>query len=78
MMKKKRVLLTACLLGTGLMLGGCGSEKLEKEATEVIELSITPKPTPTPEPVEDHPEAVAEKNGVTMINQYLMDKVNGR
>ena len=59
-----------------LLFSGCGKkqkEPLDKEATEVLKLTITPAPSPTPMPAETYPKAVIEKDGVTFVNQYILD-----
>ena len=74
-MKKTRIGILGIVL-VFLAVSGCGSRKKaeDKEATEVMQLSITPQATPTPRPEEVHPEAVVSRDGTTMINEYLMEQ----
>ncbi|MDO4648685.1 MAG: hypothetical protein Q4B26_08540 [Eubacteriales bacterium] len=71
-MKRKGTILILGML-CGLVLSGCGKTE-DEMSNQVVQLTITPAPTPTPKPVESYPEATAEKNGITMVNQYLIDK----
>ncbi len=67
----------AWILAIGILLGivfcGCGKSEDEMD-NQVVQLTITPAPTPTPKPVESYPEATSEKNGISMVNQYLVDQ----
>ena len=68
----------AGLLGT-LGFAGCAArEEPDEQSTRVIQITITPPPTSTPVPLTNFPKAIAEKNGVTFANQYLIDKETGR
>lgn len=54
---------------------GCGEKKTaDKEASEVIEISIEPENvTPTPMMEQIDPAAVTANGNMTMINEYLTD-----
>lgn len=71
--KKMRIALGAVLICTCIC--GCGGEKTaDKEASEVIQISIAPEsvtPTPTMEQID--PAAVTTNGNMTMINEYLAD-----
>lgn len=78
MMKRnsKRIfwIVTAALLFSGT---GCGSQK-ERDPLEeqVMELTITSIPSPTPEPEQINPDAVVTTGGITMINEYTGNQEN--
>ena len=66
------VLLLICSLLTGC---GCGKKKeRDKTSEEVVRISITPEVTPTPIPEQVNPDAVVTNGGITMVNQYLVEK----
>ena len=66
------VLLLICSFLTGC---GCGTKKeRDKTAEEVVRISITPEVTPTPVPEQVNPDAVVTNGGITMVNQYLVEK----
>ncbi|MBQ1311846.1 MAG: hypothetical protein IIY55_08345 [Blautia sp.] len=65
------------LLSGCLWAAGCGQKAdVPPEETQVLGVTITPVPTPTPEPYTNYPKALAEKNGVTFVNQYLIDDMS--
>lgn len=57
--------------------GGCGSKEQDEAAMQVMKITITPEPTPTAAPKEINPDAVGENGGVSMINQYVLEKSAG-
>lgn len=59
-----------------LFAGGCGCGKKEKDPAEeqVLEITITPAVTPTPQPSEINPDAVTTSGDITMVNVYLEQK----
>ncbi|GEM_PF-4182291 len=77
------------ILAGGAALSGCGGSQsssdaaapvVEEEAVRVIEITITPPPvviTPTPVFEEKYPQAVVSKDGITFINQYLVNVADG-
>ena len=75
-MKSRKTML--CLAAGVIMLcilSGCGKKaEPEKEATEVIRISITPEATPTPEPEQVNQDAVVTNGNITMVNEYLMSE----
>ena len=66
------VLMAACAF-----FAGCGSAEQDESARQVMKIVITPVPTPTPAPKKINPDAVAENGGITMVNQYVMEKSSG-
>lgn len=77
-MKERRI---KQIIGTaGLLLclfaGGCGCGKKETDPAEekVLEITITPVVTPTPQPSEINPDAVTTNGDITMVNSYLEQK----
>ena len=78
MMKKgrKRIfLILAAAFGVLLSGCGCGQERDPMEE-QVIELSITSIPSPTPEPESEkiNPDAVVTNDGITIINEYTKNR----
>lgn len=71
--KKMKIALTVVLIAVGIC--GCGGEKnADKEASEVIQISIMPESvTPTPAMEQIDPAAVTTNGNMTMINEYLAD-----
>ena len=73
MMKKIGIIFLACLL---MMLPGCGKEEeVDLTKQEIIKISITPMPSPTPAPSEIAPEAVVTEGNLTMVNEYLASNI---
>lgn len=68
------LLLTAVLFSTA-GLTGCGKKETDPNATEVMKLNIALSPSPAPEPEAPLPEAVTTKGTVTMVNEYLDEKL---
>ena len=67
----------AVLMAACAFFAGCGSAEKDESALQVMKIVITPVPTPTPAPKEISPDAVAENGGITMVNQYVMEKSSG-
>ena len=58
-------------------VGGCGNKEQDETAMQVMKITITPEPTPTTAPREINPDAVGENGGITMVNQYVLEKGAG-
>lgn len=73
--RKKQIIGVAGLL-LCLFAGGCGCGKKESDPAEekVLEITITPVVTPTPQPSEINPDAVTTNGDITMVNSYLEQK----
>ena len=67
----------AVLMAACAFFAGCGSAEQDESALQVMKIVITPVPTPAPAPKEISPDAVAENGGITMVNQYVMEKSSG-
>lgn len=48
-------------------------EKTDPASEQVLKISITPEPSPTPAPEEINPEAVVTNGNLTMVNSYLAE-----
>ena len=70
-MRKRYRIMAAVFLAAGLF-SGCGGSK-DPESTQVIQLTITPEATPTPELSQVNPDAVVTNGSLTMINEYTAD-----
>lgn len=66
--------LTAVLIAM-IGMSGCGKKETDPNATEVMKISLTPEPTPTPEPSDVSDKAVTRNGSVTMVNEYLNQKI---
>lgn len=66
----------AVLLSCAVVSGcGCGKAKKPDEKSQgVMEITITPEATPTPEPGQMNPAAVSTNGNLTMVNGYLANK----
>ncbi len=66
----------AVLLSCAVVSGcGCGKAKKPDEKSQgVMEITITPQATPTPEPGQMNPAAVSTNGNLTMVNGYLANK----
>lgn len=53
---------------------GCGKKKKDPASERVLKISITPEPSPTQKPDETDKEAVVTKDGITMVNEYLISQ----
>lgn len=77
-MKERRIkqIIGAAGILLCLFAGGCGCGKKETDPAEekVLEITITPVVTPTPQPSEINPDAVTTNGDITMINSYLEQK----
>lgn len=75
MKKKTGIILAAGFFAACTLLAGCGCGK-EKDPAEqqVLKITVTPEPTATPVPEEVNPDAVVTNGGVTMVNEYLLQK----
>ena len=50
-----------------------GKKKTDPASEQVLKISITPEPSPTPAPEEIDPEAVVTNGNLTMVNSYLAE-----
>lgn len=68
----------AVLLSCAVVSGcGCGKAKKPDEKSQgVMEITITPQATPTPEPGQMNPAAVSTNGNLTMVNGYLANKLD--
>ena len=73
----KKGWILAVLAAVCVSAGGCGKKVQDEEAMQVMKITITPEPTPTTAPKEINPDAVGENGGITMINQYVLEKSAG-
>ncbi len=75
MKKRTGIMLPAAVFAACVLLAGCGCGK-EKDPAEqqVLKITVTPEPTATPVPEEVNPDAVVTSGGVTMVNEYLIQK----
>lgn len=66
----------AVLLSCAVVSGcGCGkAKKTDEKSQGVMEITITPEATPTPEPGQMNPAAVSTNGNLTMVNGYLANK----
>ena len=55
--------LTLCVIMTGC---GCGQKKTDPASEQVLKISITPEPSPTP-------AAVTSNGDISMVNLYLAE-----
>lgn len=53
---------------------GCGKKKSDPASRQVLKISITPEATPTPEPEKINKDAVVTNDGITMVNEYLVNE----
>lgn len=67
----KKMFMFSVLLGC-CFISGCGKEK-DPEAEQVLEITIAPELTPTPDPSEIDPAAVVTSGNLTMVNEYLAE-----
>ena len=77
---KRKYLVWMLLCLSCLAMTGCGKKKQEEPADEsnsVIQLTITPMPSPTPMLKSHYTDAVSEKNGISFTNEYLMEQLYG-
>ena len=68
------MIVLAGLLGITSLAGCREREEPDEQSTRVIQITITPPPTSTPVPLTNFPKALAQNNGITFANQYLIDK----
>lgn len=73
---KKKAAALGMLLVCGLLSGcGCGKKNGADESGEkVLQITITPEPSPTMSPEEANPDAVVTNGNITMVNEYLAGK----
>lgn len=63
---------TICALIAGC---GCGKKNSEDDASnKVMEITITPEPTPTRAPEQVSADAVVQNGKYIMVNEYLAQK----
>lgn len=77
--KTTAITITAILiLAAATAFGGCGKSKTtDKEASQVIQLSVAPEEaTPTPAPEQVDSAAVTTNGNLTMVNEYLAEQEN--
>lgn len=60
--------LTLCVIMTGC---GCGQKKTDPASEQVLKISITPEPSPTPDTVDA--AAVTSNGDISMVNLYLAE-----
>lgn len=75
-MKEKRIKQIIGVSGLLLCLfaGGCGKKEKDPAEEQVLEITITPVVTPTPQPSKINPDAVTTSGDITMVNVYLEQK----
>ena len=72
-------ILAAILLVIVIFAGSCACSKKNAEepdaaSTSVMKITPVPSPTPTVVPRQVSKDAVAQSGGVTMVNEYLLQK----
>ena len=72
-------ILAAILLVIVIFAGSCACRKKNAEepdaaSTSVMKITPVPSPTPTVVPRQVSKDAVAQSGGVTMVNEYLLQK----
>lgn len=71
---KKETAAAAVILLCAMLAGcGCGKKETDPASQQVLEISITPEPTPTEAPEETDPSAVVSEGNITMVNSYLVE-----
>lgn len=70
--KKKLAVISVLMLCA--FLSGCGKKKKDPASEQVLKISITPEPSPTQKPDEIDKDAVVTKDGVIMVNEYLISQ----
>ena len=73
---QKMAAVGAVLLACAVVSGcGCGKAKKPDEKSQgVMEITITPAATPTPDPGQMNPAAVSTNGTLTMVNGYLAEQ----
>ena len=76
-------ILTVILLVIVIFAGSCACCKKTVKAPDaasqgLMKITPIPSPTPTPEPRQVSKDAVAQSGSVTMINEYLVQKAEGK
>ncbi len=77
-MKKRWIPAIAGALLLSVCLAGCQEKEVDEASMRVMELTITPRPTATPMPIDAYPKAIATTDDITMINTYLVDHGKGQ
>ena len=72
--KKKLAVISVLMLCAFLSGCGCGKKKKDPASEQVLKISITPEPSPTQKPDEIDKDTVVTKDGVTMVNEYLISQ----
>lgn len=79
-MKRTKIICAAAvsaLLCASLAGCGCGKKEKDPASEQVLEISITPEPSPTLAPEEVDPSAVVTNGDITMVNSYLTESGAG-
>ena len=76
-------ILAVILLVIVILAGSCACSKKTVKAPDaasqgVMKITPIPSPTPTPEPRQVSKDAVAQSGSVTMVNEYLVQKAEGK
>ena len=76
-------ILAVILLVIVIFAGSCACRKKTVKAPDaasqgVMKITPIPSPTPTPVPRQVSKDAVAQSGSVTMINEYLVQKADGK
>lgn len=68
----KKITVLSVLMFCAFLSGcGCGKKKKDPAAEQVLKISITPEPSPTPKLEEVNQDAVVTNGNITMVNEYL-------
>lgn len=73
----KKAIITICILAAAAAISGCGKKSAPDAASsQVIQISVAPEETTqTPAPDQIDSSAVTTNGNLTMVNEYLADRL---